>query len=223
MLRILLVDDHDAVRQGLQKILRNALSDTVFGEARNARQALDLCRRELWDLVVLDLSLPDRSGLDILKKLKVMCRDVPVLVLSMYSEPLYVFFALRSGARGYVTKQSAAEELVEAVRELLSGKKYVSPAIAEKSGFRTSGEPEALPHEALTKREFEVLLHLASGLSLADAAAELSLSPKTLGTYRARLLKKMKLKTNSELAQYAARHGLIAEPAVLRDVGQIPT
>jgi two-component system invasion response regulator UvrY len=223
MLRILLVDDHDALRRALQNIVRSAIGETVFGEARSARQALDLCRREPWDLVVLDLSLPDRSGLAILKKLKALCRDVPVLVLSMFSEPLYVFFALKFGAMGYVTKQGATEELVEAIRELLSGRKYVSPSVAERSGYRSSGEPSGLPHEALTKREFEVLLHLASGLSLADTAAELSLSPKTLGAYRARLFKKMKLKTNSELAQYAARHGLIAEPAVLQDVSQIPT
>ncbi len=212
MLKILLVDDHEAVRRGLQRILREGLGETVFGEAASAREALHLSAQASWDLVLLDASLPDRCGLDILKELTRQ-RRAPVLVVSLYSETLYVFFALKFGAMGYIAKQSVSEELVDAVRKVLSGGRYISLALAEKMAIRLDGESDAAAHETLGSREFQVLLCLASGLSLKEAAVRLSLSPKTVSGYRARLFEKLKLKTSAELAQYAALHGLL-EPEI---------
>ncbi len=209
MLRILITDDHAVVRKGLEKILAEAFANVVFGEAGNAQEALDLCAGETWDLVVLDVSLPGRSGLEFLKQLH-PSRKPPVLVLSIHTEAGYAVRALRSGAAGYLNKQSAPEELVRAVRKVLSGGKYVTPTLAEKLASNLDPGAAKPPHEVLSDREYEVLCLLASGKTVKEAAAELSLSPKTLSTYRARILEKMNLKTTAELTWYAIQNGLVS-------------
>jgi two-component system, NarL family, invasion response regulator UvrY len=209
MLRVLIVDDQDAVRQRLQKVLCGALRDIVFGEARNAREALDLSAQEPWDLVLLDVALPDQSWLAVLKQLRRQCHGLPVLVVSLNDEALYAYVALKFGARGYVTKQSAPEELATAVRKVLAGGTYITTTLAEKLAIRPDGGLDQSPQECLSCREFEVFRCLASGMSLKEAAGWLSLSPKTVNGYRARIFVKLKLKTKAELADYAVQHGLV--------------
>ena len=204
-----MVDDYAALRQRLQRILCEALPEVVFGDARNAREALDLSVRQSWNLVLLDAALPDCSYLEVLKQLRRQCRRLPVLVLSLNDEVLYAYFALKSGAKGYVTKQSAPEELVTAVRKVLSGGTYISTTLAERLAFRLDSEPDEPSQEGLSCREFEVFRCLASGMSLEEAAGWLSLSPKTVSGYRARIFIKLKLKTKAELADYAIQHGLV--------------
>ncbi|RPI50405.1 MAG: DNA-binding response regulator, partial [Chloroflexi bacterium] len=166
-------------------------------------------RAETWDVVVLDISMPDRSGLDILKQIRSERPKLPVLVLSMYSEDQYAIRVLKAGASGYLTKDSAADELVKAIRKVVSGGRYVSPLLAEKLAFEIGDDSSRLPHEALSDREFQVLRMIAAGKSVKEIAAELSLSVKTVSTYRARLLEKMNLGTNAELIHYAIQNNLI--------------
>ena len=209
MLKILIADDHAVVRKGLAKILADAFSDVVYGEAGDAREALDLITRESWDLVMLDVSMPRTNGLELLKQLPPGLK-LPVLVLSIHPESFYAVRALKSGAAGYLNKQSAPEELVRAVRKVLSGGKYVTPALAERLASDLNGDAAGPRHETLSDREYEVMCLLASGKTLKEAAGELSLSPKTISTYRARILEKMHLKTNAQLTWYAVQHGLVA-------------
>lgn len=208
MLRILIADDHAVVRKGLERILAEAFKNATFGEAQNAREALDLCSRETWDLVVLDLSMPGGNGLELLKQWHA-ARKPPVLVLSIHPESIYAVRALKGGAAGYLNKQSAPEELVRAVRKVLSGGKYVTATVAEKLAFQVDAGAAKPPHETLSDREYEVMCMLASGNTLKETATELSLSPKTVSTYRARILEKMNLRTNAELTWYAVQNGLM--------------
>jgi DNA-binding NarL/FixJ family response regulator len=207
-MRILIADDHSVVRKGLQKILAEAFGEVVFGEARDTVEALDLYTRESWDLVVLDLEMPGRNGLEFLKQIHPSHKP-PVLVLSIHPESGYAVRALKSGAAGYLNKQSAPEELVRAVGKVLSGGKFVTPTMAEKLACDLDAGVARPPHEILSDREHEVLCLLASGKTLKKAADQLSLSPKTLSTYRARILEKMHLKTNVELTWYAIQNGLV--------------
>lgn len=209
MVRILLADDHAVVRQGLKKILAEEFGEVVFGEAANGQEALDLASRERWDVLVLDLSLPVKCGLDVLKELGRRKPAPPVLVLSIFTEALYAVRAFKTGAAGYLTKQSAPEELAKAVRKVVAGGKYITPSLAEKLAAGLDPAFEKPRHEALTDREFQVLRLISSNRTLRDIARELSLSPKTVSTYRARLLKKMRMRTNAELTRYALQHGLI--------------
>ena len=209
MIRVLIADDHAVVRQGLIQILGDTPEMVVAGEATNGQEVLDKVRAETWDVVVLDISMPDRSGLDVLKELRAERPALPVLVLSMYSEDQYALRVLNAGAAGYLTKDTAADDLVKAIRKVVSGGRYISPFLAEKLAFEIGGDASRLPHEMLSDREFQVLRLLAAGKSVRDIAAELSLSVKTVSTYRARLLEKMHLRTTAELMHYALQNHLI--------------
>ena len=209
MIRALIADDHAVVRQGLKQILGDTPEMVVAGEATNGQEVLDKVRAETWDVVVLDISMPDRSGLDILKQLRAERPKLPVLVLSMHSEDQYVLRVLKAGASGYLTKDSAPDELVKAIRKVVSGGRYVSSFLAEKLAFEVGTDSSRLPHETLSDREFQVLRLIAGGKSVTEIAAELYLSVKTVSTYRARMLEKMNLTTNAELIHYAIQNHLI--------------
>ena len=200
MTRILLVDDHAVVRRGVRDILTESLGKVTFGEASKPSEAIDKLQAEDWDVVVLDISLPGRGGLDALRDIKRLKPAVPVLVLSMHAEDHYALRALRAGAAGYVNKDSAAEDLSGAVRKVLAGGTHVSVRLAETS------RPA---HERLSDRELEVLRALAAGKTVKEIGVDLSLSEKTVSTYRTRLLEKMQMRTNAELIQYALREGLL--------------
>jgi two-component system invasion response regulator UvrY len=209
MIRVLIADDHAVVRQGLRQILGDTPEMLVAGEATNGQEVLDKVRAEAWDVVVLDISMPDRSGLDILKQLQSERPKLPVLVLSLYSEDQYALRVLKAGASGYLTKDSAADELVKAIRKVVSGGRYVSALLAEKLAFEIGADASKLPHETLSDREYQVLRLIAAGKSVKGIAAELSLSVKTVSTYRTRILEKMNLGTNAELIHYAIQNHLI--------------
>lgn len=209
MSRILVADDHAIVRKGLTQIISSTLDLKVTGEAASGHEVLDLTREHPFDVVVLDLNMPDQSGLDTLKQLKAEKPDLPVLVLSMYSEQQYAVRVLRAGASGYLTKESAPEQLVEAIRKVAAGGKYVSAAVADALLGLLDADPDQPLHATLSDREFQVMRLLASGKSVSDIADMLSLSVKTVSTYRARVLEKMSLGSNAELAQYALRNELI--------------
>ena len=209
MIRALIADVHAVVRQGLKQILGDTHEMVVAGEAINGQDVLEKVRAETWDVVILDISMPDRSGLDILKQLRSERPKLPVLVLSMYSEDQYAMRVLKAGASGYLTKDSAPDELVKAIRKVVSGGRYVSPFLAEKLAFEIGADSGKLAHETLSDREFQVLRLIAAGKSVKEIAAELSLSVKTVSTYRTRMLMKMNLETNAELIHYAIRNHLI--------------
>jgi DNA-binding NarL/FixJ family response regulator len=209
MIRALIADDHAVVRQGLKQILGDTPEMVVAGEATTGQEVLDKIRAETWDVVVLDISMPDRSGLDVLKQLRSERPKLPVLVLSMHSEDQYAVRVLKAGASGYLTKDSAPDELVKAIRKVVSGGRYVSSFLAEKLAFEIGTDSSRLPHETLSDREFQVLRLIAAGKSVTEIAAELYLSPKTVSTYRARLLQKMNLGTTAELMHYAMQNHLI--------------
>ena len=208
-LKIMLVDDHAVVRQGLKQILVEAFSDGVFGEAQNAAEALALVRQEPWDVVVLDLTLPGESGLDVLKQIRRDHSDLPVLILSMHPENQYAVRTIKAGAAGYLTKESAPEELVQAIRKIQSGGKYISDSVAEKLAFHIVTGDEKPPHEKLSDREYQIMCMIASGKEVKQIADELSLSVKTVSTYRARLLEKMNMQTNAEVTYYAISNHLV--------------
>ena len=209
MKRILLIDDHEVVREGVKKILNVKPDTTVFGEASAAAEALKLVREQDWDVVLLDLSLGGRSGLELLKELKQIRPRLPVLILSMHPEEQYARRAFKAGAAGYVTKDSSKAELVEAVSSVAAGGKYVSRALAEKLIFDLDRGSDRPPHETLSDRELEVMRLLASGKTVTEIAALLSLSDKTISTYRARVLEKMGINTNAELIRYAIENRLV--------------
>jgi two-component system invasion response regulator UvrY len=208
-IRILIADDHAIVRHGLRQILSDSEDMTVTGEARNGVQALQLARESEWDVFLLDVSMPDKNGIDTLKQIKKEFPKLPVLMLSMHPEDQYAIRALKAGASGYLTKQSAPELLVTAIRQVASGKKYVSPSLAEELANAISDDSEKAPHEKLSDREYQTLCMIASGKNLTQIAEELKLSVKTVSVYRARLLEKMKLKNNAELTHYGIKHGLV--------------
>ena len=207
MLKILVVDDHPVVRRGLKQILTEEADIGVVGEAQKSSEVFDLVRTHDWDAVVLDIAMPGRGGLDILKELKREHPQLPVLVLSMYPEDQFAVRALKEGAAGYMNKECAPDELIGAIRKIIRGGKYVSPALAEKLAFMM--DSQAPLHDTLSTREYQVLLMLASGKTLSEIAEEMSLSIKTIATYRARILEKMKMKNNAELIRYAIKHNLV--------------
>ena len=209
MIRILIADDHIVVHRGLQQILGDEPDMSVMGEAHNAQEVLALVRKQDWDLVVLDISMPGRSGLDIIEELKQERPKLPVLILSMHPEDRYAVRALRAGAAGYLTKESAPEELVKAIRKVVTGRRYVSSSLAEKLACVLSTDTGGPLHETLSNREYQVLCMIGSGKSVGAIAAELSLSVKTISTYRARILEKMALKNNVELIHYAIQNRLV--------------
>jgi two-component system, NarL family, invasion response regulator UvrY len=209
MIRALIADDHAVVRRGLREMLGESEEIAVEGEASDAREVMDLVRGRDWDVLVLDLNLPDSTGLDLLQRVKEERPKLPVLILTICSEDEFAIRALRCGAAGYLTKKSAPEELVAAVQKVVAGGRYVSPALAERLAFFLDGSLERPPHDRLSDREFQVFRMLTSGRTSAQTADALNLSVKTVSTYRARILEKMNMRTNAELAVYAARHDLI--------------
>jgi len=209
VIRLLVADDHAIVRRGLHQIVAEAPGLEVAGEAATAEEVLARVEERAWDVVVLDLSLPGGNGLDLLAEVKRRRPDLPVLILTVHSEEQYAVRALRAGAAGYLTKESAPEQLVEAVRKVVRGGKYVSPAVAERLAYNLGRDPDRAPHEALSDREYQVLRRVASGKTVSEIAVELSLSVKTISTYRTRILEKMGMKTNAELTHYAIKNGLV--------------
>jgi two-component system, NarL family, invasion response regulator UvrY len=207
--KILIVDDHEVVRDGLKTILREQSGAITFGEAGTVPEALRLVREQDWDVVVLDLSLGSRSGLEVLKELKQIRPRLPVLILSMHSEEQFARRALKAGASGYITKDSPRAELVDAVNKVMSGGRYISATLAEKLIFNLEIGTDRPPHEALSDREFEVLRLIASGKTVGEIAGMLSLSDSTISTYRARIMEKMGMKTNAELTRYAIHNKLV--------------
>ncbi|OGW32836.1 MAG: DNA-binding response regulator [Nitrospirae bacterium GWC2_42_7] len=209
MLKILIADDHSVVRAGLKQILSGISDVAMVDEASNAREAIDKIKKNKYSVVVLDISMPGKSGLDALKEIRSEWPDLPVLILSMYPEDQYAIRVLKSGASGYMTKESAPEELVNAVRTVANGRKYVSPSLAEKLASHLDLDGKKEPHEMLSDREYQVLCMIASGKTVSEIADKLSLSVKTVSTYRSRILEKMKLKNSAELTTYAVQNHLI--------------
>jgi DNA-binding NarL/FixJ family response regulator len=208
MIKVLLADDHAIVRGGLKEILLRHLESVECGEAENAEQVLALVRKHPWDLLILDITMPGRSGLDILADLRLLQPNLPVLVLSMLPEDQFGRQVLKAGAWGYLKKESAPEELIHAVRKILAGGRYVSPTLAEKFARDLQGSTDRPPHEALSPREFEILVMLGSGKTVGQIAEELHLSGTTVSTHRARILEKMNMATTAQLIRYAVRSHL---------------
>ena len=209
MIRILIVDDHAILRRGLKEILEREFRDVSIGGAGTAEHALTQLDAENWDLVILDITMPGRSGVDVLRNLKALRPKLPVLVLSMHPEDQYGKRVLKAGASGYMNKESAPEELIKAVRKLLSGGRYVSPTLAETLAVDLGRDDGRPAHERLSDREFEVLRKMASGKTVGQIAQELHLSVPTVSTYRARILEKMGMSNTAELIRYALSHHLV--------------
>jgi DNA-binding NarL/FixJ family response regulator len=209
MRNILIVDDHEVVRDGVKNILGEQASPTSFGEASTAPEALHLVREQNWDLVILDLSLAGRNGLELLKQLKQIHPELPVLILSMHSEEQYARRAFKAGAAGYITKDRSRTELAEAVNKVAEGGRYVSSALAERLIIDIQRDTTRPFHEGLSDREFEVMCLIASGKTVSQIGEFLSLSDKTISTYRARILEKMGMRTNAELMHYAIQNHLV--------------
>jgi two-component system invasion response regulator UvrY len=207
-MKILIVDDHAVIHQGLKRILDDEFEGATFGEARHSQAALDLVSRQRWDLVILDVDLPGRGGLDVLKQMRAEHPKLPVLMFSMHSEEQFAVRALKAGASGYVAKDSASEQLVEAIRKVIRGGRYVSAALAEKLAADLSRDVSPVSHEILSDREFEVMRMIAEGKTTTAIADLLSLSVKTVSTYRVRILEKLQLETTSELIRYVIDNGL---------------
>jgi len=209
MIRILIADDHTVVRRGLKQILLEEFSSAFIEEVANAEDMIKKIMSNPWDVVVSDLSMPGRSGLDALLQIKHSYPNLPVLILSIHPEEHYALRVLKAGASGYLSKDSAPDELVKAVKKVLLGKKYISPAVAENLAATLSSDMDKAPHEQLSDREFDVMKLLASGKSVSEIADMLSLSVTTISTYRARVMGKMNLKTNPDLTKYAIEYKLI--------------
>jgi two-component system, NarL family, invasion response regulator UvrY len=209
MMRVLIVDDHTIVRRGLRALLSDEFPGATCGEAADARQAFAQLREKKWDVALLDITLPGKSGLDLLKELKAEWPELPVLVLSGHTEDQFAVRVLKAGAGGYITKVSAQEELGKAIRRILAGGRYVSPALAEKLALGVGNDLTRTPHESLSDREYDVMSRIGSGKTVTEIAEELSLSAKTISTYRTRVLEKLGVKNSAEIVQYALRNGLV--------------
>ena len=209
MIKILIADDHPIVRKGLKQILAETPNIIVAGEANNGAEVLTKVLKNEYDMVLLDISMPGRDGIDTLKELKDLKPNLPVLVLSIHSEDQYAVRVLRAGAYGYLTKESAPEELISAIRTVSLGRKYISPSVAEKLVFNLNNNAPKQPHEKLSDREYQVMDLIASGKTVKEISEDLSLSVKTISTYRARILEKMKMKNIAELIRYAIKNGLV--------------
>jgi DNA-binding NarL/FixJ family response regulator len=207
MINVVLADDHALVRQGLKQILLAQSDFAVGGEAANHGEVMQLLRRSLPDVLVLDINMPGKNGIDTLKQAKQEFPRLPVLMLSMYPEDQYAVRALKAGAAGYLTKMAAPDQLVDAIRVVARGRKYITPELAQ--SLADSRDPEVAPHELLSDREFQVLRLMASGRTLSQIGDDLALSPKTVSVYRARLLAKLRLSSNAELTRYALTHQLV--------------
>src|SRR5437867_1536275 len=209
MIHLLIVDDHAVVRGGGKGLVDEQLGAAGFGEASTAQEALQLVRQAHWDVVVLDIALGERNGLEVLKELQPLRPKLPVLILSMHSEEQYARRAFKAGAAGYITKDSPRAQLLEAIQKVMQGERYVSPALVEHLIVDLERDSNRPPHETLSNREFEVMRLIASGKTVGEVAELLSLSDKTISTYRARVLEKMGMKTNAELTHYAIQNKLV--------------
>ena len=209
MIKIFIADDHAIVRKGLKQIVSDTSDMVVDGEAANGHEALKKIRKNKYDVTVLDVSMPGMDGLDILKQLKIEKPNLPVLILSIHPEEQYAMRSLKAGASGYLTKESVPDELITAIRRIVRGGKYVSPTLAEKLASYLETDINKQLHETLSDREYQVMIMIAKGKTITEIANELSLSVKTISTYRSRLLDKMKMKNNAKLTHYAIKHQLV--------------
>lgn len=208
-IKILIADDHAIVREGLKQIVAEEKDMIVSGEAENASSLMSLLEKENWSIVVLDINMPGKSGLEALKDIKHLYPDLPVLILSMFSEDQYGLRAIKAGASGYLKKVSAPTELVVAIRKIVSGRKYINPDLAEKLADNFGSDKQNILHEKLSDREYQIMCNIALGKTAEEIAEELSLSINTIYTYRNRILEKMSMKSNVELTQYALQNKLI--------------
>jgi two-component system invasion response regulator UvrY len=211
VIRVLIVDDHDVVREGVKQMVSETGDILAAGEARRGADALELLRTEQYDVVILDLNLPDRPGLDVLTLMRALAPTVPVLVFSMHEQPSYASRALKGGATGYVSKNSAREHLVAAIRKIVRGERFLSPELAENLAFDLMRSPHDRSHQSLSDREFQVLCLIASGKPPRQIAQELNVSVKTVATHRTRLLAKMGLKNNADIVEYAIKNRLLSD------------
>jgi len=209
MIRILIADDHAIVRQGLKQILSDAPDLVVAGEASNGVEALRMLRENAYDMLLLDIAMPGKSGIEVLKQIKQETPKLPVLILSIYPEEQYAVRLIKAGAASYLNKESAPEQLVKAIRTVAAGKRFISPSVAELIANELERDSDQPPHQALSDREFQILRLIASGKTVSEIADTLALSVKTVSTYRTRLLDKMQLKNNAELTHYAIKNNLI--------------
>lgn len=209
MIKVLIADDHAIVRRGLKQILEDTSDLIVAGEAGRGREVIELIRTQEFDAVVLDISLPDKNGLDVLHDVKHEYPNLPVLVLSMYSEEQYARRMLKAGAAGYLSKERAPDELVTAIRKVVRGGKYITASLAEILAYDLDETVSAPLHQKLSDREYNVMRLIAAGNTVTEIAEQLCLSPKTISTYRTRLFEKLHLKTNAEVMRYAMQHGLV--------------
>jgi two-component system, NarL family, invasion response regulator UvrY len=209
MINVVVIDDHAVVREGLKRIISENPGMAVSGEAGDGFEAMKVVKSHPCDVVLLDITMPNRNGLDVLKQIHAESPRLPVLVLSMHAEDQYAIRVLRAGAAGYLTKESAPAKLVQAIRKVVRGGKYVSQTLAEKLVFDLDADMDRVPHETLSDREFQVLCMIASGKTVGDIAEELALSVKTISTYRVRILEKLQMKNNAEITRYAIKQGLV--------------
>ena len=209
MIRIVIADDHAILRQGVRQILLAQSDMDVVGEAANYSEVMQQVRREECDVLLLDIAMPGKNGIDTLKQVKQEYPKLSVLILSMYPEDQYAIRALKAGASGYLTKVTAADQLVQAIRQVTRGRRYITAELAESLAANISGNQDVPAHELLSDREFQTLRQIAAGRTLAQIGEELALSPKTVSVYRARLLAKLQLSTNAELTRYALEHKLV--------------
>ncbi|MFA6571809.1 MAG: response regulator transcription factor [Bacteroidota bacterium] len=209
MIKIIIADDHAVVRKGLKQIFDETQDLSVVDEANSGNELLDKVRNKKYDVVILDISMPGKDGLDTLKELKIIQPDLPVLVFTVFPEEQYAVRILKAGAAGYLNKESAPEEMIDAIRKVTHGRKYISPFLAELLASNLDSSGEAPLHETLSDREFQVMCMIASGKSVSDIAKELSLSTNTISTYRLRILEKMNLKNNAEITHYALKNHLV--------------
>jgi DNA-binding NarL/FixJ family response regulator len=213
MIRIVIADDHTILREGLKQLLASAEGIEVVGEAVDGHAVLERVRNAEFDVLLLDLSMPGKSGMDLIKQVKSERPRLRILVLSMHAEQQYAVRAVRAGASGYLTKESAATQLVAAIRKVAAGGAFISPEVAEQLALRAMPQAEGPPHAALSDREYEVFRLLVSGKTVTDIAARLNLSVKTVSTHKARLLEKMGMATQADLIRYAIGHGLTDDPS----------
>lgn len=208
-IKVLIVDDHFFVRQGLRSVLSEHFKKAVFGEASDAQNALEQAWKEDWDVVLLDISMPGRGGLDLLKELRSIKPKMPVIILSMHEEEQFAIRVLKLGACSYIRKDSAGHELVKGIEAALRGTKYITPSIAQRLALHIEKDVDGPAHETLSDREYQVMRLIASGKTVKEAGYELSLSVKTISTYRTRILMKLGLQNNSQIMRYAVQHGIV--------------